>query len=725
MNSMTDRALPKRSLTTYPFAPGSGGTAFFRSMRLLQTLFCLLTACLISHGAVAAADAIRYGGDRDFRPFEFVDDAGRPQGFQIELLQALANVAGFEIDTRLDDWNTIESDFRAGRVDIVAMSHTSGRRAWALFASPHATPAMSIYHRRNTDAPLSLADLMQGTIAVPDSEAMNETRADFFAGDHYRFLTVKDHKAALEALRDGAADFALMPNAYGDPLLQTDAFGDLLASDFVLRLQNYGFAVAPGNEALRDKLNDALKTLEQSGRLDALRMRWLSSHRDAAVRTVLQARVVTQTVDLVLLGVGATGVLGWLLLRLRRRAAQTARERARRNEAEQALRRAQDRLAAAFTHHPDAMLITDYTSGRVLDVNDAMCRMAGVEPDALIGRPVDALSAFIDPEGLQTLRELMRADGEVSSTPLCLRRVDGDARCCLVSSEQFRSDTAREVFSIIRDVTDVLRDSNALRAAYDALAESAHRQAEALAAARVSLVRTEVELQSLTATISHDLSGPLRVIHGFTSMLKEDLQAGHFDKVLRHADRIDNVARRMDDIIDALIRLAGAAQQPMAPVRVDMAASAAQAWALLTDLGETTRISLRMTDLPAATGDEALLGQVWQNLLGNACKYSARSAEPRVAVDAFLEDGRQWYRVTDNGVGFDMDYARHLFEPFRRLHASSDFAGTGVGLSIVRRIVRRHGGEIRARGSVGVGAVFEFTLEKPVTSADGTGAETD
>jgi PAS domain S-box-containing protein len=694
-------------------------------MRHLQTLLCLLTMYLFSQGAVAAADVIRYGGDRDFRPFEFVDDAGQPGGFQIELLQALANIAGTAIDTRLDDWATIESDFRAGRVDVVAMSHTRGRREWAMFANPHATPVMSIYHRRDTDAPLSLADLMRGIIAVPDSEAMRETRADFFAGDRYRFLTVMDHKAALEALRDGAADFALMPNAYGDPLLQTDAFGDLLASDFMLRLQNYGFAVAPGNDALRDTLNDALKTLEQSGRLEALRMKWLSSHREAAARTGLQARVVTQRMDLALLGVGAAGVLGWLLLRLRRRAAQIAREQVRRNEAEQALQRAEDRLSAAFSHHPDAMLITDYASGRVLDVNDALCRLAGSQPDALIGQPVGALSAFIDPDDLQTLRELMRADGDVSSTPLRLRRVDGEARCCLVSSEQFRSDTSREVFSIIRDVTDTLRDSDALRAAYDALAGSARRQASALAEARATLARSEAELQSLTATISHDLSGPLRVIRGFTSMLKEDLQAGHFDKVLRHADRIDNVARRMDDIIEALVRLAGAAQQPIEAVRVDMGASVAQAWALLTDMGETTRITLRLADLPAATGDKALLAQVWQNLLGNACKYSARAAEPRVAVDAFLEDGRQWYRVTDNGVGFDMDYARHLFEPFRRLHASSDFAGTGVGLSIVHRIVRRHGGDIRARGSVGVGAVFEFTLEKPVTSADGSSAVTD
>lgn len=357
------------------------------------------------------------------------------------------------------------------------------------------------------------------------------------------------------------------------------------------------------------------------------------------------------------------------------------------------------------------MLISEYHSGRVLDVNDALCRLAGAEADALIGQPIDALPALVDPDGLRTLRELMRADGEVSSTPVRLRRADGALRACLVSSGEFGSDGARAVFSIIRDVTDLLRESDALRTAYDALTESAHRQAETLTQTRTALAGTESELQTLTASISHDLRGPLRIIRGFSSMLRDDLQSGNIDKVLRHADRIDNVARRMDDIIEALTRLAGATRYPIEPVHIDMAASAARAWALLEDMGETGQTTLRIGDLPFATGDEAMLAQVWQNLLGNACKYSAKAAAPRVAIDAFVEDGRQWYRVTDNGAGFDMAYARHLFEPFRRLHLASDYNGSGVGLSIVQRIVHLHGGDIRARGNVGVGAVFEFTLD--------------
>lgn len=710
---MTHRFRPKHSMKiSLPASSLRNSGLFHFALRPLL----VATLCFGTCGATFA-DTLRYGGDRDFRPFEFIDESGQPQGFQIELVAELARVTGLDITSRLDDWSAIEADFRAGRLDLIAMSHTRSREQWAAFATAHATPAMSVYHRRDTDAPVSLADLVRGTIAVPDSEPMREIRANVFSGEQYRFLKVADHAAALAALRDGTAEFALMPRAYGDRLLASGQYEAVMASDFMLRLQDYGFAVAPENQALLEVLNGALKALERSGQLDALRMKWLSSHRAAADHSVLEARWVTRRMDLMLLGAGAAGALGWLALRLRRQAAEAGRERTRRAETEQALLQAENRLAHAFSHHPDAMLISDFDSGRVLDVNVALCTLTGAEAGALIGEPIDALRAFVDPDGLHTLRELMHGHSHVS-TPLRLRRADGAIRTCLVSSEAFRPGGAREVFSIIRDVTDLLRDSEALRAAYDALTESAHRQATALADAQAALASTQNELQTLTASISHDLHGPLRVIRSFSSMLRDDLQAGKFDKVLRHAERIEKVALRMDDTIEALTRLAGAARHPIKPVRIDMAASAARVWELLSDMGETGRTTLRIDELPFATGDEAMLAQVWQNLLGNACKYSAKADSPRVAIDAFVEDGRQWYRVTDNGAGFDMVNARHLFEPFHRLHLASEYAGSGVGLSVVHRIVRHHGGHIRARGSVGVGAVFEFTLEKPVVGTD-------
>ena len=265
-------------------------------------------------------------------------------------------------------------------------------------------------------------------------------------------------------------------------------------------------------------------------------------------------------------------------------------------------------------------------------------------------------------------------------------------------------------------LTDPLRAVEELRNRYETLLDTAREQLCALTAAQANLARTDHELHTLASSVSHDLRAPLRAILGYSGMLSEDLEAGRIEEVIEHAFRIERAARRMDQMIGALSRLSRAAHHALQLTSVDMAMQAREAWSMLTAAEPARQPTLLICELPPAIGDGQLLAQVWQNLLANAIKYSARTAEAKVRVDAFAQDGRQWYRVTDNGVGFDMNDAKHLFEPFRRLHAESDFAGIGIGLSIVRRIVRRHGGEIRARGNVGAGAVFEFTLEGDAVS---------
>ena len=121
---------------------------------------------------------------------------------------------------------------------------------------------------------------------------------------------------------------------------------------------------------------------------------------------------------------------------------------------------------------------------------------------------------------------------------------------------------------------------------------------------------------------------------------------------------------------------------------------------------------MRVTIAPnmTANGDKNLIGLVLQNLLGNAWKYSGKTSEPRIEMGIAAHNGKQAYFVRDNGVGFDMTYADKLFKPFQRLHKATEFAGTGIGLATVQRIVRRHGGEVWAESKVGEGATFYFIL---------------
>jgi light-regulated signal transduction histidine kinase (bacteriophytochrome) len=131
---------------------------------------------------------------------------------------------------------------------------------------------------------------------------------------------------------------------------------------------------------------------------------------------------------------------------------------------------------------------------------------------------------------------------------------------------------------------------------------------------------------------------------------------------------------------------------------------------VLEETVDASTVAIKVGPLPAISGDPILLRQVWVNLIANAVKFSARAEKPVIAIDARTDNGEVVFRVTDNGVGFDPAYAGKLFGMFQRLHAATDFEGTGVGLATVRRIVERHGGRVAANAGPQGGACFEFAL---------------
>ena len=218
------------------------------------------------------------------------------------------------------------------------------------------------------------------------------------------------------------------------------------------------------------------------------------------------------------------------------------------------------------------------------------------------------------------------------------------------------------------------------------------------------------EYAAFSYTISHDLRAPIRVVDGFARILKEDY-ASALDRIgVDHLDRVLAAAARMNSMIDALLSLSSLSTQPLARETVDLSRIATQVAEELHRATPQRLVNLRIQAGLTAMGDPTLLHLVLENLLGNAWKYSAKVALAESAFEQVDQDGRAVYVVRDNGAGFDMRFASRLFGVFARLHGNSEFAGHGVGLASVRRIVRRHGGEIWADAEPGHGARFYFTL---------------
>lgn len=217
---------------------------------------------------------------------------------------------------------------------------------------------------------------------------------------------------------------------------------------------------------------------------------------------------------------------------------------------------------------------------------------------------------------------------------------------------------------------------------------------------------------SFSFTVSHDLRAPVRVVEGFTRILKEDYGA-KLDRVGNdHLDRVLGAAARMNQMIDALLTLARLSQQPLARQPVNLSQLAAYIVDDLRRQAPERAAEIEIEPGLHVNGDPTLLRLVLENLLGNAWKYSARTKKAHIVFGAELHEGRRAFVVRDNGAGFDMRSADRLFGLFQRLHSTNDFPGTGVGLASVRRIVRRHGGDVWADAEPGRGAAFHFTLRE-------------
>jgi signal transduction histidine kinase len=218
------------------------------------------------------------------------------------------------------------------------------------------------------------------------------------------------------------------------------------------------------------------------------------------------------------------------------------------------------------------------------------------------------------------------------------------------------------------------------------------------------------EQAAFSYTVTHDLRAPIRVVEGFARILKEDYGRA-LDRIGNdHLDRVLAAAARMNHMIDALLVLANLSAQPLARQPVNLSQIAGFVLDDLRRHDPARAVDVDVAPGLVVEGDPTLLRLVLENLLGNAWKYSARTPQPRIAFGMALRDGRRTYTVSDNGAGFDMRNADRLFGVFQRLHSANDFPGTGVGLASVKRIVRRHGGDVWAEAEPGRGARFHFTL---------------
>ncbi len=220
------------------------------------------------------------------------------------------------------------------------------------------------------------------------------------------------------------------------------------------------------------------------------------------------------------------------------------------------------------------------------------------------------------------------------------------------------------------------------------------------------------ELESFSYSVSHDLRAPLRAIRGYTKILMEDYAANLAEDAQKMMGSVASNAERMSQLIDDLLAFSRMGKKEMNITTTDMNIVAKSALKTVQFAnGNQLKAKVKINNLMPAMADSSLIENVFTNLIGNAVKYSGKIEDPVIVIDSYKNDNETVYSIKDNGVGFDMKYYNKLFGVFQRLHSTTEFEGTGVGLALVKRIITRHGGRVWAEAEPGNGATFYIALQ--------------
>lgn len=367
--------------------------------------------------------------------------------------------------------------------------------------------------------------------------------------------------------------------------------------------------------------------------------------------------------------------------------------------AKHAARERERELLSLLDHASDAIVTLD-PEQRVRFWNKAAGRMFGWSEPEATGRTLEQLGlAPLSQRAMERLMEL----GELGSEPAEAAGPNGtvvESRWSVLRDDR-GAPTA--LLGIHADATERRRAREEIERLNAQLEQRVRERTAQLEAANA-------ELEAFSYSVSHDLRAPLTRIDGFSSHLLEDFSAGMPQEAKRYVQIIRRNAQQMDQLIVDLLDLSRYSRRELKRSAVDTQALVRELVDGLVPACDPRQVEIGVGPLPACFADPSLLRQVWINLLSNAYKYSARRDRPRIEVGCEQDRGEDVYFVRDNGAGFDMRHAQKLFGAFQRLHTSQEFAGTGVGLALCKRIVQRHGGRIWAEAAEDRGATFRFCL---------------